>query len=127
MPTMPIVPPPLPPHCSDCGAQYWQPHRQDCQLALACQANIGVPLSLPPHCSDCGAQISRVLLESSEKSIGPPLILPSGITWVDQKQDEPIRAITGDSDGPLVPLPAKPDPVRVPPPFPLTAYQALLR
>ena len=39
----------------------------------------------------------------------------------------PRAAVDADPDGPLVPLPAKPAPLRVPPPFPLTAYQALIR
>jgi hypothetical protein len=33
----------------------------------------------------------------------------------------------GDPDGPLVPFPAKAPLERVPPPFPLAAYQALIR
>lgn len=31
-----------------------------------------------------------------------------------------------DPDGPLVPLPERTEPARVPPPFPLTAYRAMV-
>lgn len=52
-------------------------------------------------------------------TIYPKLILSlvpagGGITWV-------------DPDGPHVPLPVKPEPVRVVPAFPLTTYQVMLR
>lgn len=42
--------------------------------------------------------------------------------------DEVLKhfAPAGDPDGPLVPLPAKHEPARVVPEFPLTAYRAML-
>lgn len=67
--------------------------------------------------------IDRLFDEYRKITIDPPLLLPTGITWVDRVYDEKLG---GDPDGPLVPLPAKHNPMRVVPDFPLTAYRALL-